>query len=224
MAKKSKLQKFLSKDLTGNQVFLTFAAIFAILLTYNFTFGSSSGIGMVLGREDSENMGGRSMEHSEEKDEMDDEDEWDDVDEIDDVDDMDDDEMENENEMDSDDDYQMQYRGSNPNASPTLVRDRVETRTNNPETGEMNEYQYQYEEQEQGEQQEQEMEQFMAQTSDNDLAKYGEPVERRKSTKLQKLLFLVPVEIETEEVVNMDGDVVDEEQSLLGKLLDLISF
>ena len=46
----------------------------------------------------------------------------------------------------------------------------------------------------------------------------------RKTTKLQRLFFLVPVEIETEETVTDSGLIVSQKQTLLGKLLDLFSF
>lgn len=50
------------------------------------------------------------------------------------------------------------------------------------------------------------------------------PQTTKKVTKIQKLFFLVPVEIESEETVTDSGITVEKKQTLLGKLLDLFSF
>lgn len=53
---------------------------------------------------------------------------------------------------------------------------------------------------------------------------FGEPVTAKKTTKLEKLFLLIPVEIETDEIVNQEGVTIAEKQSMLGRLLDFFSF
>lgn len=57
MAKKRNLKKVLTQEVTGHQVFGTFAIIIALLLTYNFVFGSSSNPGLVLGKQEPKSSG-----------------------------------------------------------------------------------------------------------------------------------------------------------------------
>lgn len=50
------------------------------------------------------------------------------------------------------------------------------------------------------------------------------PTQTRTTSKIQKLFLLVPVEIKTTQTLTQSGKVVEEKQTVLGKLLDLFSF
>lgn len=53
---------------------------------------------------------------------------------------------------------------------------------------------------------------------------FGEPVTTQKTTKLEKLFLFIPVEIETNEIINQEGVTIAKKQSILGQLLDFFSF
>jgi hypothetical protein len=51
-----------------------------------------------------------------------------------------------------------------------------------------------------------------------------QPTTTKTTSKIQKLFLLVPVEIKTTQVLSKSGKLIEEKQTVLGRLLDIFSF
>jgi len=208
-----------SKIKIADKVFASLAVFLVLTLTYNFIFASTSYQGNVLGKKKSaenESETGLASNNSNQKSEAEEKSTTTTADQKSEseVDDTESAEDQNKTEKSTNNTFMYNIRTRFKSKDEKSTEDSLETSISGKSANDQFAY---------------DIDEINTKTDDSSdeadtKSEDKKEKEVKKVTKIEKLFLFLPVEIESEVVLNEQGDIVEERKTLLGQILDLFSF